>query len=277
MPGAGHVAGGEHVGHRGAQALVDRDPVVDVDSGVRAQVDTRGDADPDDHEVAVDRLAADRSERCATAPSPSNASTPSPSSNSTPCRGGRRGRRRRSPDRRPGSAGSSSGSIKATSSPLWRDEAASSQPIQPAPTTTTRPLPMASRSRSTSESSTCAGSGLLELSARHREPARLGPGGEQQPVVVEHAPSSSVSSASGRCRPTSRWCACAARSGARRVALVVDEGLVALLLAAHDTPSTVGAARTAGRALSRSARRDRRSHARATPPRLWRRPGLRRR
>ena len=88
------------------------------------------------------------------------------------------------------SSGSASGSTTVTSRPGWRAEAATSLPIQPAPTTTRA----AARSQRAAQRV-----GILErpqvvdageLGARDSEPPRLGAGGEQQPVVAGLSPSS---------------------------------------------------------------------------------------
>ena len=54
---AGDVADRVDVGQRGAEPLVDDDPVVDVRPRLLGELDVRHDADTDDREVALDRLA----------------------------------------------------------------------------------------------------------------------------------------------------------------------------------------------------------------------------
>ena len=82
--GIGDIAGGEHAGRAGSQVLVDEDPIIHGDSGLRGEFDPRLHPDPDDHEVALDArpsLVRTRS----TALSPSKLSTPVPMSICTPC------------------------------------------------------------------------------------------------------------------------------------------------------------------------------------------------
>src|SRR5439155_4444821 len=51
----GDVAGGEHARHAGLKVLVDDDPVVDVEPGLRGEPRSGSDADADDDGVALDR------------------------------------------------------------------------------------------------------------------------------------------------------------------------------------------------------------------------------
>jgi hypothetical protein len=60
MPRIRDIAGREHIRCGCLKLLVDDDPVVDLDPGVAGEVDAGRDANPDDDEVAVDRLAAVR-------------------------------------------------------------------------------------------------------------------------------------------------------------------------------------------------------------------------
>jgi hypothetical protein len=77
MLGVGNVAGGEHAGHARLELLVDEDAVVQVEAGVRGELDPRLHANADDDEVAIDRAAVAGADTLDRFP-PSNASTPVP-------------------------------------------------------------------------------------------------------------------------------------------------------------------------------------------------------
>ena len=73
-----------------------------------------------------------------------------------------------------------------TEAPCLRAAAATSQPIQPAPTIDDARRPRVNRSRRVSESAVGAqGEQAVEVAARHVEPARRRSGGEQQLVVAD--------------------------------------------------------------------------------------------
>ena len=100
-------------------------------------------------------------------------------------RGGGRGRSRRPRARARAPAATASGAITVTSTPRCRAEAATSQPIQPAPITTSRP-PASRRARSASLSPSVRRMvDAVELGARDAQPPRLRAGGQQQAVVAE--------------------------------------------------------------------------------------------
>ena len=71
--GVGDVAGGEHARRAGLEALVDEDPVVDGEPGLGRELGARLHADADDHEVAVERRARRWCARARPPWSPSNA------------------------------------------------------------------------------------------------------------------------------------------------------------------------------------------------------------
>ena len=151
--GVGDVAGGEHAVRAGLQVLVDEDPVVDGDPGLLGELGARLHADADDHEVAVEHARRRWCGHARRRPRPRRPRRRCPSASGRRGRCGRRGRWRRHRCPARARAGRVIGSRTVTSRPRWRAEAATSAPIQPAPTTTTVP-PRSRRSRSASESST---------------------------------------------------------------------------------------------------------------------------
>ena len=151
--GVGDVAGGEDAGRAGLQVLVDEDPVVDGEAGLRGELGARLHADADDDEVAVERAPVAGADALDRACRPRRPRRRSRAASARRGRRGCRGRRRRPRRRARARAGPRAGSRTVTSRPRWRAEAATSAPIQPAPITTTAP-PRSSRSRRASESST---------------------------------------------------------------------------------------------------------------------------
>ena len=142
-------------------------------------------ADAHDDEVAVDRLPVAGAHALHRV-SPSNASTPVPEQHPHPVigvdvavDGADLAYRGRVP------AARQSGSITVTSRPSWRAEAATSEPIQPAPTTTTEPLCAKPFAQGVRVIDAAEVEHAVQIGSGYREPARLGAGGEQQAVVAQ--------------------------------------------------------------------------------------------
>ena len=186
----GDVAGGEHAGSAGLQVLVDEDAVVDVDPGLLGEPRC----------AAARRCRRPRSRSrararrwCGPAPRRRRPRTPRRRSRGASARRGRGGCRGRS--RRPrGPARARAGRERVDHRHVearWRADAATSAPIQPPPTTTTSRLGRAARAARRSRDAAEV-EHAVEVGAGDRETARLGAGGEQQPVVAQPLPSSSA-------------------------------------------------------------------------------------
>ena len=146
------VAGGEHVRRARPQQLVDEDAVVDGEAGLLGEARARLHADADDDEVAVERLpvggahALDRARALEGLDAGPEQHPHAVVGVDVAVDGAELGPQHALQRHR-------GGSTTVTSRPRWRADAATSAPIQPAPTTTTEP-PRSSRARSASESST---------------------------------------------------------------------------------------------------------------------------
>ena len=148
----GDVARREDAVGARAQRGVDEDPVVDVEHafgqpGARGATPT-----PISDRVAVQDGPVARAHALGAAVALDRLDAAAEVQLRRRGRRARRGRRRRARGRGRPRAGTDCGSTSATSIPRWRAEAATSQPIHPAPTTTSRP-PASSTPRSASESS----------------------------------------------------------------------------------------------------------------------------
>lgn len=185
MPGGRHVAGGEDARDAGLELLVHRYAVVQVEPRLRRQLSARFHADADHHHVGRQCLPA---------------GGPHPLDVAMAHQGVDRGvemevgavRACRSrwtaltSRPRTRSSGVAIGSMRTTSKLSWRAEAATAEPIQPAPTTANR---TGRCQRGTEPIAVLHGSQVvdaLEAGSRYVHVAGAGAGGEQQPVVVDH-------------------------------------------------------------------------------------------
>ena len=165
-------------------------------------------------------------------------------------------------------SGTGEGSTSTTSAPIWRADAATSEPIHPAPTTTTRPAPRTASPSRTGVAEPAEVVDAVQIGAGDVEPSRRGArrqdrGGERHPARARRGGSGR------RPRRRPRRCArsCSSMSLPRR-----SPGRAPVSTPAPPPraapPSTAAVARRAAPARRRRGRRDRRSRWRGPPRRL---------
>ena len=137
MEGVGDVARRIDAGDAGRQVLIHHDAAVDVQSGLCRELDARRDADADDHEVGGLGPTSGEHDLLHRAVAP-DAVTPVPSRSATPLSAWIRANTAPRSEPRTRCRATTPGSMRVTSAPIWRAEAATSVPIQPPTMTATR-------------------------------------------------------------------------------------------------------------------------------------------
>ena len=180
-----HVAGGVDVGLAGAAPLVNEHAVGLRDRRADERRHLRLDPDPGDDEIARARARPWRSRAASTRSAPSNAATRSPASSSTPCSPWIAANAAPTSSPRTRSSGARPGKIAVTRTPSCLSDAATSQPMNPIPTTTAcRPacdlpldrLALGDRAQIVDP---------RQLRARHLEPAVPAAGRDQELLIAE--------------------------------------------------------------------------------------------